>query len=119
MRNKNFYKTLLFKQLNRHGDYGMKKMISKLWTLNLLTKSSQQSEVQRLIQIGLLCAYDDPADRPTMSTVVALLGCESMELPPPRQPVLSVGKVVPSGQSSTAPSVKMKLLFLLFHHGAD
>ena len=97
----------------------MKKMIWKLWTLNLLTESSQQSVVQRLIQIGLLCAYDDPADRPTMSTVVALLGSESMELPPPRQPVLSVGKVVPSDQSSTAPSVKMNLLFLLFHHGED
>ncbi|KAK7842556.1 cysteine-rich receptor-like protein kinase 25 [Quercus suber] len=87
-----------------HGDNGMKKIIWKLWTLNLLTESSQQSEVQRLIQIGLLCAYNDPADRPTTSTVVVLLGSESMELPPPRQPVLSVGKVVPSGQSSTAPS---------------
>ena len=54
-----------------------------------------------------------------MSTVVALLGSESLELPPPRQLVLSVGKVVPSGQSSTAPSVKMNLLFLLFHHGGD
>ena len=54
-----------------------------------------------------------------MSTMVALLGRESMELPPPRQPVLSVGKVVPSDQSSTAPSVKMNLLFLLFHHGED
>ena len=54
-----------------------------------------------------------------MSTVVALLGSESLELPPPRQLVLSVGKVVPSGQSSTAPSVKMNLLFLLFHHGED
>ena len=96
----------------------MKKMICKLCTLNLLTESSQRSEVQRLFQIGLLCAYDDPAHRPTMSTVVALLGSESMELSPPRQPVLSVGKVVPSDQSSTAP-VKMNLLFLLFHHGED
>ena len=71
----------------------------------LLMESCQTSEVQRCIQIGLLCVQEDPTDRPTMSTVVALLGRESMELPPPRQPVLSVGKVVPSGQSSAAPSV--------------
>jgi serine/threonine protein kinase len=28
-----FYKTFLFKQINRHGDYGMKEKIWKLWTL--------------------------------------------------------------------------------------
>ena len=68
-------------------------------------ESCQTSEVQRCIQIGLLCVQEDPTDRPTMSTVVALLGSESMELSPPRQPALSVGNVVPSGLSSTTPSV--------------
>ena len=62
----------------------MKEMIWKLWTLNFLMESCQQLEVQRLIQIGLLCMYEDPADRPTVSTVVVLLGNESMELPRPR-----------------------------------
>ncbi|XP_050288729.1 cysteine-rich receptor-like protein kinase 10 isoform X1 [Quercus robur] len=71
----------------------------------LLMESCQTSEVQRCIQIGLLCVQEDPTDRPTMSIVVALLGSESMELSPPRQPALSVGNVVPSGLSSTAPSV--------------
>ncbi|XP_030930903.1 putative receptor-like protein kinase At4g00960 [Quercus lobata] len=71
----------------------------------LLMESCQTSEVQRCIQIGLLCVQEDPTDRPTMSIVVALLGSESMELSPPRQPALSVGNVVPSGLSSTTPSV--------------
>ncbi|XP_050288727.1 cysteine-rich receptor-like protein kinase 10 isoform X3 [Quercus robur] len=71
----------------------------------LLMESCRTSEVQRCIQIGLLCVQEDPTDRPTMSTVVALLGSESMELSPPRQPALSVGNVVPSGLSSTTPSV--------------
>ena len=62
----------------------MKEMIWKLWTPNLLMESCLQSEVQKLIQIGFLSVYKDPADRPTMFTVVALLGSESMELPPPR-----------------------------------
>ena len=65
-------------------------------------ESCQTSEVQRCIQIGLLCVQEDPADRPTMSTVVALLGNESIALPPPRQPALSVGKLF---QSSTTSSV--------------
>ncbi|GMY36986.1 cysteine-rich receptor-like protein kinase 15 isoform X1 [Fagus crenata] len=68
----------------------------------LLMESCQTTEVQRCIQIGLLCVQEDPADRPTMSTVVALLGNESIALPPPRQPALSVGKLF---QSSTTPSV--------------
>ena len=65
-------------------------------------ESCQTSEVQRCIQIGLLSVQEDPADRPTMSTVVALLGNESIALPPPRQPALSVGKLF---QSSTTSSV--------------
>ncbi|KAL4628531.1 hypothetical protein ACB092_05G245900 [Castanea dentata] len=71
----------------------------------LLMESCQTSEVQRCIQIGLLCVQEDPTDRPTMSTVVALLGRESMELSPPRQPALFVANVVPSGLSSIAPSI--------------
>ncbi|KAM3749417.1 hypothetical protein ACB098_05G183500 [Castanea mollissima] len=63
------------------------------------------SEVQRCIQIGLFCLQEDPTDRPTMSTVVALLGSKSMELSPPRLPALFVSNVVPSGLSSIASSV--------------
>ena len=71
----------------------------------LLMESCRASEVQKCIQIGLLCVQEDPTDRPTISTMVALLASESMELSPPRQPALSVGNVVPSGLSSTTPSV--------------
>ena len=41
------------------------------------------SEVLRSIHIGLLCVQRSPEDRPSMSTVVLMLGVES---PLPKQP---------------------------------
>ncbi|KAM4112999.1 hypothetical protein ACJW30_05G184300 [Castanea mollissima] len=41
-----------------------------------------------------LLAYEDPQDRPTMSTVVALLGSESISLPKPKHPAFSVAKFI-------------------------
>ncbi|MBA0694387.1 hypothetical protein Goari_004690, partial [Gossypium aridum] len=43
-------------------------------------------EVLKCIQIGLLCVQVDPANRPTMSTVVAMLGSETITLPLPVEP---------------------------------
>lgn len=66
----------------------------------LLMESCTASEVLKCIHIGLLCVQEDPAVRPTMSTVVALMGSESISLPEPRQPPFSVGRTVPIDQSS-------------------
>lgn len=71
----------------------------------LLLGSSPIEEVVRCIHIGLLCVQEDPADRPTTSDVVVLLGNESLSLPQPRQPAVSVGRFVPVNQSATNPSV--------------
>lgn len=52
---------------------------------SLLGESCSDLEVQRCIQIGLLCVQDYAEDRPSMSVVVAMLGSDST-LPTPKQP---------------------------------
>jgi hypothetical protein len=42
-------------------------------------------EISRCIQIGLLCVQEHATDRPTMSTVVLMLG-NGTPLPYPKQP---------------------------------
>ncbi|KAK9273326.1 hypothetical protein L1049_018135 [Liquidambar formosana] len=59
------------------------------------------SEALRWIHIALLCVQEDPNDRPTMSSVVLMLGSKSTELPQPSAPPFSVGKFFMSDQSST------------------
>ncbi|KAJ0983620.1 hypothetical protein J5N97_011875 [Dioscorea zingiberensis] len=44
------------------------------------------TDVLRCIKVGLLCVQERPEDRPTMSSVVLMLGSESATLPNPRQP---------------------------------
>ncbi|KAK6932369.1 Serine-threonine/tyrosine-protein kinase, catalytic domain [Dillenia turbinata] len=77
----------------------------KLWTEGkelevvdpLLTEHCPTVEVLKCIQIGLLCEQEDPADRPNMSSVVALLRSEgSTKLPQPKQPAFSVGRGIHS-----------------------
>ena len=47
------------------------------------------NEVSRCIQIGLLCVQEHATDRPTMSTVVFMLGNDT-PLPSPKQPAFIV-----------------------------
>jgi hypothetical protein len=45
------------------------------------------AEITGCAQVALLCAQEDPADRPTMTDVAAMLNSESMSLPmEPKQP---------------------------------
>ncbi|KAK3188233.1 hypothetical protein Dsin_027794 [Dipteronia sinensis] len=46
----------------------------------------------RWYNIALLCIQDDPADRPTMSLVVLMLGSQAINLPQPSTPSYSVGR---------------------------
>ncbi|KAI3965679.1 hypothetical protein MKX01_010636 [Papaver californicum] len=66
----------------------------------LLTEESCNSvEFLRHIQIGLLCVQKDPTVRPNMSSVVVMLGSQSLVLPQPQLPAVSVGRfAVPSEQ---------------------
>ncbi|XP_058198498.1 uncharacterized protein LOC131314017 [Rhododendron vialii] len=60
----------------------------------LLAESCVATEVLKCIHVGLLCVQEDPADRPTMSTVVVTLGSDNVTLPQPTQPAFSVGRLV-------------------------
>ena len=51
-----------------------------------LRDSYTANEVARCIHIGLLCVQEDPADRPTMTTVVLMLSSFAVSLPLPKQP---------------------------------
>lgn len=58
------------------------------------------SETLRRIHIALLCVQENPADRPTMSSVVLMLGSNSVDLPKPLEPPFSVGRWTMSDYSS-------------------
>ncbi|XVF27805.1 hypothetical protein REPUB_Repub14bG0140400 [Reevesia pubescens] len=60
----------------------------------LLLESCVDTEVLKCIHIGLLCVQEDPADRPTMSTVVVMLATDTITLPLPAEPAFSVGRVI-------------------------
>ncbi|KAI5570331.1 hypothetical protein BDE02_11G021400 [Populus trichocarpa] len=67
----------------------------------MLEKSSVATEVLRCIHIGLLCVQEDPADRPTMSSVLHMLASDTITLPIPKQPAFSIGRFFAmEGQSS-------------------
>ena len=67
----------------------------------MIKKSSVATKVLRCIHIGLLCVQEDPADRPTMSSVLHVLASDTIALPIPKQPAFSIGRFVAmEGQSS-------------------
>lgn len=58
-------------------------------TSNLIDASINSgpiSEIMRCIHIGLLCVQENPADRPTMASIVLMLSSHSLSLPLPSQP---------------------------------
>lgn len=59
------------------------------------------SEALRWIHIALLCIQENPTDRPTMSSVVLMLGSQLVYLPKPLEPPFSVGRLIMSDYSST------------------
>ncbi|KAM1417830.1 hypothetical protein PS1_021545 [Malus domestica] len=85
-KNSNFFQTDAAEDLASHA--------WKLWrdgtSLELLDQclrdSYSRTEVIRCIHIGLLCVQEDPADRPTMQSVVLMLNSYSVSLPLPKQP---------------------------------
>ncbi|MBA0694382.1 hypothetical protein Goari_004688 [Gossypium aridum] len=59
-----------------------------------LVGSSVPAEVLKCIQIGLLCVQVDPANRPTMTTVVSMLESDSITLPILAEPTFYGGHFV-------------------------
>jgi len=45
-------------------------------------------ELERCVQIGLLCVQQSPSDRPVMSAAVAMLNNNSLQICAPKRPVL-------------------------------
>ncbi|KAJ6886983.1 G-type lectin S-receptor-like serine/threonine-protein kinase [Populus alba x Populus x berolinensis] len=70
-----------------------------------IVESCNLYEAVRSIQIGLLCVQRSPRDRPSMSTVVMMLGSES-ELPQPKEPGFFTTK--DSGKASSS-SIQSKI----------
>ncbi|KAH7569508.1 hypothetical protein JRO89_XS06G0176000 [Xanthoceras sorbifolium] len=58
----------------------------------VLVQLCDQVDLLKYIHIGLLCVQEDPADRPTMSSVVVMLASDNIKLPQPTQPAFSVGR---------------------------
>ena len=72
----------------------------------LLMVSGQTIEVLKCMHIGLLCVQEDPEDRPTMTSVVVLLGNDSVALPQPKHPALAIARVIQTDQlSATNPCI--------------
>lgn len=61
---------------------------------DMLDDCHSTSEVLRCIQVGLLCVQQRPDDRPTMSSVVLMLGTDS-SLPEPKQPGFYTERYIP------------------------
>ncbi|KAK4258924.1 hypothetical protein QN277_005319 [Acacia crassicarpa] len=51
-----------------------------------LNESESLDEVNKCVQIGLLCVQEDPEARPSMATVVSYLSNDSIQLPFPQEP---------------------------------
>ncbi|KAD3066897.1 hypothetical protein E3N88_34777 [Mikania micrantha] len=58
---------------------------------NSLSESIDTSQVLRSIHVGLLCVQRNPEDRPTMTSVMVMLGSEG-SLPSPKEPGFYIGK---------------------------
>nr|GEU55744.1 apple-like protein [Tanacetum cinerariifolium] len=70
-----------------------------------LRPSCVESQVLRSIHIGLLCVQHHPDDRPTMASVVSMLGNEN-SLPEPKQPAFFAEEGMPELKSfSSAPTL--------------
>ncbi|XP_065624331.1 receptor-like serine/threonine-protein kinase SD1-7 isoform X2 [Quercus suber] len=66
----------------------------------LLDETFPANEVSRCIQIGLLCVQEHATDRPTMSTVVFMLGNDT-PLPSPKRPAFILKGTYNSTDRST------------------
>ncbi|OAY25998.1 cysteine-rich receptor-like protein kinase 10 isoform X3 [Manihot esculenta] len=81
------------------NDEGMKLMDPSL------VKSCVEAEVLKCIHIGLLCVQDDPAERPNMSSVVVMLGSDSIIIPQPKQSAFSISQFVARTTTSLSPKI--------------
>ncbi|XP_021811187.1 G-type lectin S-receptor-like serine/threonine-protein kinase B120 isoform X3 [Prunus avium] len=70
-------------------------------------ETCQPDEALKCIQVGFLCVQEDPADRPTMSSVILMLANEATSLPPSKEPAFSTHRnsVAVSSSPQTTPII--------------
>ncbi|XP_077243380.1 G-type lectin S-receptor-like serine/threonine-protein kinase At4g27290 isoform X2 [Tasmannia lanceolata] len=68
---------------------------------SIMVNSRAENEVLRCIHVGLLCVQESPGDRPTMSTVVFMLGNETT-MHQPKKPAFSWGNNFKDKNKSTS-----------------
>ncbi|KAF9672898.1 hypothetical protein SADUNF_Sadunf11G0092300 [Salix dunnii] len=100
-----------FSSSNKLGEGGFRPVYKAwiLWTkgaqLDLIDECLSDLhisvEVLRCIHVALLCVQQRPEDKPTMSSVVVMLGSEN-QLPQPKQPGFFMGKNPPDQGSSSS-----------------
>ncbi|KAG8640691.1 G-type lectin S-receptor-like serine/threonine-protein kinase At4g03230 isoform X1 [Manihot esculenta] len=67
----------------------------------ILRKTCNANELFKCLNVGLLCVQEDPFDRPTMSSVLLMLGSENTSIPGPKQPAFVVRRC-PSSRASSS-----------------
>ncbi|KAL8510582.1 hypothetical protein ACS0TY_017414 [Phlomoides rotata] len=114
---RNKYFSLEDKNLNLIGHAWTMYKEERLWELvdASLGDSIDKSQVLRSIHVGLLCVQARPEDRPSMSSVVFMLGNKD-ELPGAKQPAFFTEKDVSAGETfpekSTASSANQVTITL-------
>ncbi|XP_064971917.1 receptor-like serine/threonine-protein kinase SD1-8 isoform X2 [Musa acuminata AAA Group] len=81
--------------------------------------SYPKAEVLRCMKVGLLCVQERPEDRPTMSSVLFMLGSDSALLPQPRQPgfVAMRGPLEPDSSRSKQDSLSINNVSVTMFEG--
>ncbi|CAN6358082.1 unnamed protein product [Urochloa humidicola] len=64
--------------------------ITELLDPFLLGRRTPQDQMSKLVNIGLLCVQDNPADRPTMSSVNVMLSSDTVSLQVPSKPTFCI-----------------------------
>ncbi|KAI9123980.1 hypothetical protein K1719_005280 [Acacia pycnantha] len=72
--------------LNYAWNQWKEEKILEILDSNLNNESESFNEVNKCVQIGLLCVQEDPEARPSMATVVSYLSNDSIQLPFPQEP---------------------------------
>jgi len=75
----------------------------------VLENSYISNEVEKFIQIGLLCVQEAATTRPTMSTIMVLLASDVMNIPKPNKPAFSVGRMTSVETSATESSKNISI----------
>ncbi|CAL4903523.1 unnamed protein product [Urochloa decumbens] len=83
--------------------------IAELLDPFLLGRRAPQDQMSKLVNIGLLCVQDNPADRPMMSTVNVMLSSDTVSLQVPSKPTFCIPEMQdPSHLYSNAYNRAMK-----------